>query len=353
MNKKVINILFFIVIILGISIVLYKFLNNGNIVKENSEKENQKTYMLNNSGIMGDTNNNLSAWITYWDLNVDEDIKTLNKNLKEISYFAAEFNSDNNVIIRDELINYYNKTKNNDYIKYLTIVNDKKNIDMSYSLKDTNLLKLVLKDTESRSNHVKEIINLAKKNNFDGVEIDYESIKNNMELWNNYLLFIDELYIKCTEAQLKLRVVLEPSIPIDKLNFNEGPTYVIMCYNLHDSSSDPGEKANPKFIKELMNKMKKVQGKKVFAIATGGFDWASNKKTTSICQTEAEMLAKKYKVTEKRDLESQCLVFNYTDEANVKHEVWYADKNTLNAWSSVIDESGYDVCIWKLSGNSF
>ena len=353
MKKKVRNILFFIIVILGISMVLCKSLNKSNVVKENGEEESQESYMVNDREIIGNNNENLSAWITYWDLNVDDDIKALDKRLKEISYFVADFNSDNSLIIREELINYYNKTKNDDYIKYLTVVNDKKNIDMSYSLKDINLLKILLKDSSSRSNHVKEIINLAKKNNFDGVEIDYEAIKNDMELWNNYLLFINELYSKCTEVQLKLRVVLEPNTPIEELSFSEGPTYVMMCYNLHDSSSDPGEKANPKFIKELINKMEKVPGKKVFAISTGGFDWASNKKTTSICQSEAEILAKKYNVKEERDLESQCLVFKYVDESNISHEVWYADKNTLITWMNVIDESGYDISIWKLSGNSF
>ena len=353
MNKKVRNILIFIVLCLGISMVSYKSLNKSNVVEVNGKEESQAICTINNRKVLGANNDKLSAWITYWDLNVDDDIKALDKKLKEISYFAADFNFDNNLIIRDELINYYNKKKNNDYIKYLTVVNDKKNIDMSYSVKDTNLLKLLLNDSDSRSNHVKEIINLAEKYRFDGVEIDYEAIRNDMELWNNYLLFIDELYSKCTEAQLKLRIVLEPNTPIDNLNFREGPTYVIMCYNLHDASSTPGEKANPKFIKELINKMKKVPGKKSFAISTGGFDWPLNKKATSICQTEAEILAKKYNVKEERDLESQCLVFKYVDESNISHEVWYADENTLNKWMSVIDESGYDISIWKLSGNSF
>ena len=77
--------------------------------------------------------------------------------------------------------------------------------------------------------------------------------------------------------------------------------------------------------------MSKVPGKKDFAIATGGFNWASKGKTTSISETEAKALLKEYGTKVKRDDESQCLYFNYKDKDNIKHELWYADKTTLKS----------------------
>lgn len=324
-----------------------------NVNSKEANFKNKDVVVNKDTKVFDENINNLSAWVVYWNLNSDKEIKTLNKKLKNISYFAVNFNSNNELRMPEELINYYNKTKDYKYNKYMTVVNDKLNDDGSYSLKDTNLLKSLLSNPDSRSKHIEEIINLAIKYGFDGIEIDYEQIKNDIKLWDNYILFINELYQKAEKGGLKLRVVLETNTPFDKLSFAEGPTYVLMCYNLHGGFSEPGGKADPEFIRNSIEKMSKVPGKKDFAIATGGFNWASNEKTTSVTEAEASNLLKKYNAKVKRDNESQCLFFNYKDEDNIEHELWYADKITLKSWMKVITEKGYDISIWRLGGNLF
>lgn len=315
--------------------------------------KNKSVVVNKDTKIFDEGINTLSAWVVYWDLTSDKEIKSLNRKLINISYFAADFDSNNKLVMPEQLISYYNKTKNYHYNKYITIVNDKINSDGSYLLKDKKLLEAVLSNPDTRSSHIEDIINLAVKYNFNGIEIDYEQIKDNMELWHNYILFINELYQKAENKGLKLRVVLETNTPFDKLNFIEGPTYVLMCYNLHGGFSEPGGKADPEFIRNSIESMSKVPGKKDFAIATGGFNWASNGKTTSVTEVEANSLLKKYKAKAERDPESQCLFFNYKDENNIKHEIWYADKVTLKSWMKVITEAGYDISIWRLGGNLF
>ncbi|MDW8800482.1 glycosyl hydrolase family 18 protein [Clostridium sp. A1-XYC3] len=337
--------LFFIglvVLALLLTPVMYITANSRESNLERSEKKS-----------FGEDIKNLSAWVVYWDLNSDKEIKALDKRLKNISYFAANFDSNNKLAMPEDLTNYYNKTKNDKYNKYITIVNDKVKIDGSYSLKDTSLLKALLDTPDSRSSHIEGIINLAVKHGFDGIEIDYEQIKKDMGLWNNYISFINELYEKAQNRGLKVRVVLEPNTPFDKLTFTEGPTYVLMCYNLHGGFNEPGEKANAEFIENSIESMSKVPGKKEFAIATGGFNWAANGKTTSVTEAQAVSLLKQYKATAQRHKESQSLFFTYTDENNMKHEVWYGDKVTLDSWMKVITEKGYDVSIWRLGGNLF
>lgn len=334
-----------ILIVLIISVIYLTSKEDNFKSKDNNLAFTEETKVFQNDI------NNLSAWVVYWDLNCDKEIKNLDKKLKNISYFAVNFNSNNELIMPEKLINYYNETKSSNYNKYITIVNDKINSDGSSLLKDTNLLKALLSNSDLRSKHIEEIINLAGKYNFDGIEIDYEQIKNDMKLWDDYILFINELYQRAEKEGLKLRVLLEPSIPFDKLSFDEGPTYVMMCYNLHGGFSKPGEKANPKFIMDLIEKMRKVPGKKDFAIATGGFNWASNGKTTSVSEIEANCILKEYGAKVKRDNESQCLFFNYKDEENIEHEIWYADSITLKSWMKVIMEKGYDISIWRLGGN--
>ncbi|MBU3144368.1 glycosyl hydrolase [Clostridium sp. CF012] len=326
---------------------------NVNSKENNFNKKDNKVVLAEDKKVFEENINNLSAWVAYWDLNSDREIKTLDMELKNICYFAVNFNSTNELVMPENLIDYYNKTKSYDYNKYITIVNDKINSDGSSILKDRNLLKSLFNNSDLRSTHIQEIINLAVKYDFDGIEIDYEQIKNDMKLWDDYILFINELYQKAERKGLKVRVILEPNIPFEKLSFAKGPTYVIMCYNLHGGFSEPGEKANPKFIRELMEKTSKIPGKKDFAIATGGFNWASSGKNTSLSETEANRILKEYGSKAERDDESQCLFFNYTDEKNIEHEVWYADKITLESWMKVIIEKGYDISIWRLGGNLF
>ena len=353
MNERVKNTGVLLIIISIISMILLNGCSKKNDIPENNKKKNQETAINEDQEIFDESIDNLSAWIAYWDLNVQGELNTLDKKLKELSYFAAYFDSNNKLIIPEKLINYYNKTKGNEYIKYLTIVNDKINSDGGSSLKDTDLLRTLLADSNSRNKHAKEIIDLVSQYGFDGIEIDYEQIKSDMELWNNYMLFIEELYNEAQAAEIKLKVVLEPNTPFHNLEFIEGPTYVMMCYNLHGGFSEPGEKASPQFIGELIDKMETVPGNKRFAVATGGFNWGSDGKVAALSEVEARALLKEYSVKEERDDESQCLVFKYTDEVGVEHEVWYADKNTLSSWMTIIKERGYGISLWRLGGNVF
>lgn len=314
---------------------------------------NNETISENRNSIFDESIGKISAWAAYWNLDVDEEVSILGSQLGSVSYFEAYFDNKYEIIIPDELLKYFNETKSENYEKYITFVNDVKKDDNKFSLKDINLLKEILSDSELQNKYVNDITSIAINNGFDGIEIDFEGIKNNIELWNKYIEFINKLYYYCEKSNLKLRIILEPNTPIEDINFGEGPVYVMMCYNLHGSSTKPGEKANPEFINNLIDKMEKVPGTKDFAVASGGFDWDENGKTTSVDEKKAEELLEKYKSEKKRDSTSGCIYFEYIDESNIEHEVWYADKDTLNKWMKVISERGHKVSLWRLGGNKF
>ncbi|MGG7212667.1 glycosyl hydrolase [Clostridium nigeriense] len=335
-------------------LLLFKLIDNSKNIEENNVTTHGDNVFIDDdkSGTFTDLSN-LSSWVVYWDLDVDNEIKQLDNELSSISYFSANFNDKNKLVIPEKLITYYNETKLYSFKKYITIVNDVVYDDGKSSLKDTNVLNEVLRDEESRKNHINEIIDLASKYEFDGIEIDYEQIKDDLDLWDNFLLFIDELYSKSILNNLDLRVMLEPNAPIEKLDFIEGPIYVMMCYNLHGAFSEPGEKANEEFIKSLIEKMKKIDGNKSFAIATGGFDWGEDGKTKSVSELEVNKILSEYDVDVQRDENSKYLYFKYMDKDNIKHEVWYADKITLQCLYKPIIEAGYNVSLWRLGGNLF
>jgi spore germination protein len=353
-KHKNIYILIGVLTLIVMLILLFKLINNNKSIEENNVTTQGNNVSVNDekSGTFTDLNN-LSSWVVYWDLDVDNEIKQLDNKLSSISYFAANFNDKNQLVMPEELITYYNQTKLYSFKKYITIVNDVIYDNGKSSVKDKEVLRNVLGDEVSRNNHINEILDLANKYEFDGIEIDYEQIKDDLDLWENFLLFIKELYSKANSNNLDLRVLLEPNAPIEKLDFIEGPTYVMMCYNLHGAFSEPGEKTNEEFIKGLMEKMEKIDGDKNFAIATGGFDWGEDGKTKSVSELDVNKILSEYNVNVLRDDNSRYLYFNYVDEDNIKHEVWYADKVTLECLYKPIIEAGYDVSLWRLGGNLF
>lgn len=295
----------------------------------------------------------ISAWVTYWDSKVESEVLKLSNQLNELCYFAAHYDENGKLIVPEELNKIYNEVGNDNYINYLSVVNDVIYHDGTSSLKDITLVSNILDNNGTRSKEINNIINLALKYNFQGIEIDYEQIGKNLDLWNKFILFIDELNIKALENNLKLRIVLEPNTPFESLEFHKGPTYVMMCYNLHGGFSEPGEKTNSNFIKELIDKMSKVPGEKNFAIPSGGIDWASDGKVKSITEVEAKSIAREYDSKERRDEESNCLVYTYLDSDGISHEVWYADENTLDSWFKIISDNGYEASLWRLGHNLF
>ncbi|MFZ5969947.1 MAG: glycosyl hydrolase [Bacillota bacterium] len=299
----------------------------------------------------------ISVWAAYWDLDrVQVEVRDLEKYINNFCYFAAYFDNKNRLMLPEAATQIFQiieeEFDGNGWMNYLTIVNDKIEEDGTFSLKDTELLYELFASDEDMDKHIDQILSLTLAGGYDGIEIDYEAIKRDMDLWRLYEKFCRKLYKKASEAGLNMRVVLEPNAPIEELTLPEGPDYIMMCYNLHGANTEPGPKADAEFIRELIEKMSGVPGNKEFAIATGGFDWNEEGKTEAVSQIQAEGLIKEYDAEAERDEESQCVKFVYEDTEGVKHEVWYADTVTLHYWMDIISESGeYGISIWRLGGN--
>ncbi len=294
----------------------------------------------------------VSAWVAYWGA---EDamaaIADLGAQLESLEYFGAYFDAQNRLFIPDEIIalreqvqQVYGDTAS--WPGYLTVVNDKL-LPEGSSLKDTALLYTLLATPDARKAHIQDILALAEGGGYEGVEIDYEAIRKDMVLWQYFIDFISALSAEATQRGLLLRVVLEPGIPYETLSFPHGPEYVIMCYNLHGPGSEPGPKADDAFLLDLIKKTANVPGRRIFAIATGGFDWAGET-VTALSQKDAHALARQENVRQQRDAGSQALLFSYSRD-QVAHQVWYADSITLEHWTNLIKSAGdFGISIWRL-----
>lgn len=299
----------------------------------------------------------LSVWQVYWSNDeMIRELELLKESVHNVIHFAAYFNAENELFIPKEIVGQNKVINTNEkYKHYLSFVNDKILSDGSSSLKDTTLLYELFHDSNTMEQHMNNICGIAIENGYDGIEIDYEAMKDDLVLWKLYLNFIQKLYQKTQGLDLELRVVLEPSAPLDdietnKLSFPNGPQYVMMCYNLHGYGSEPGAKADKKFTMELTQKMKLLSPNIELAFSTGGFDWDEEGNVKALTESEAKTLHNGSKVI--REEESAALTFNYQDKEGKNHTVWYADGTTIQEWMEIGRNNGISkFSLWRLNGN--
>ncbi|WP_313134896.1 glycosyl hydrolase family 18 protein [Anaerocolumna sp.] len=353
MKKSVLNLC-----LLLICIIITGCSNKGGSPKDKEEtkKDHQDTVDEKKESFEG----KFSVWTTYWDTKtIDNEIGSLQEYIDSICYFAAYFKEDKGPFIPEKVTDTYGSIqtdfKSLAFKSYLTFVNDLLLEDGSSSLKDTELLYTLLSSEEVRSNHINEILQMTMQGGFDGIEIDYEGMKKDIALWNLYVQFVNELYQAAVGEDILVRIILEPGIPVEEhFDFPDGPEYVMMCYNLYGYGTKPGPKADKEFLLEMVNKMEKLPGKVNFAVATGGFDFAKDGKVVQVTGQEAVQLIEEYSTTPIRDEKSKSMVFSYIDDRGISHEVWFADKETIQYWFDVIKEAGdYELSLWRIGGNIF
>lgn len=295
----------------------------------------------------------LTVWSTYWDgANDMDELKETATEVDAVSLFAAYF-QDGKVAIPEASTRMLGKLRRREATAektvYLSVVNDVtengKNIQ-----KDTEILWKVLGTEEAAQNHAEELVKLAADNGFDGIEIDYEKIRKDMDLWAAFLNFEEKLLALADEAGLKVRIVLEPSTPVEQLDFPEGADYVVMCYNLCGGGTDPGPKADNAFLAQLYEKFHALPGIS-YALANGGYLWETGTQSAVQCRAaEAKALAEKTGATPARDPASGALYFSCTD-GQKQYTVWYADDETLVQWAdqlSALAGGNVSVSLWRI-----
>lgn len=295
-----------------------------------------------------------TAWLVYWDAQKGTDELTASyTKYTSISYFAAYFDDKDTLFIPDgfqEEKSTWKQTGFQPQYEYLTVVNDIAGKDKNYS-KDINVVKRVLDGEAKMILHAHEIIELAQTNHCNGIDLDYEQIFKDRIAAADYIKFIKILYDKASAHNIKLRVILEPSVKFSNYDFPKGPQYIVMLYNLYGMHSGPGPKADFSFIEATAERMKALPAPIGVAFSTGGCIWGDNGKKKFISSQEARSLAQENHVAPQRDIKSYDLYFSFTKD-NVNYTVWYADQTTIDRWEQkAATMELHSASIWCL-GNS-
>lgn len=287
------------------------------------------------------------VWTAYWDL--EGTARTISRNadlIDRVGIFAAWYPDGKNLSLDDNAIaaaRHLSALDESDEIsRYLTIVNDTDSEEKSISL-----LEGLISDADEAAKTADSIVQMAEKYDCSGIEIDFEKIRSDVQLWNKFIIFEEKMMKQCEEKGLRLRVLLEPSTPTDKIDLPEGPEYVVMCYNLYGIGTEPGPKADAVFLTEIAQKYEPL-GNVSYALSNGGYDFSSTDKTVSVKPSKINTLISENNTAPIRDAGSGALRFTYGS-----HTVWYADADTLRYWAEILNKASgrtVDVSLWRLFG---
>lgn len=295
----------------------------------------------------------IGAWLPYWELDdALMEAEMLYTTLDEMVAFAAIFDQSDAPMMLDDADTLWREMSayKDDTTLYLSVVNDLEIAEGQYDNKSTDLLRRLFKDDESISRHIEQLFQLVDKYRVTGLEIDYENMKSDTELWARFTVFIEKLYQQLSREGIKLRVVLSWDAP-KYAQLPEGPEYSVMCYNLYGYHSGPGPKADIAFLEQTCQLYENVPGVVRMAFATGGFDWHQDN-IAALTQLEAEALLDGAGVTPERDPLSGALHATLSLEG-VTHEIWYADATTLKDWRDIAAIYGFKhIDLFRLGGNN-
>lgn len=295
----------------------------------------------------------LSAWSVYWDATGDAaTVADHAGKLSALSLFAASF-EDGSLVVPDATPRCMRRLRADertaDMPLFLSVVNDVKNGE-NVVQKDTEALLSLFATDDSCRQHAEELVALALDGGFDGIEIDYEKIRDDLALWEHFMVFENSLIARATQEGLRVRIVLEPSTPVEDLAFADGAEYSVMCYNLYGGGTKPGPKADYEFLDELAGRFGSLPGVS-FALANGGYSWkAGTTEASQLKRADAERLVRAEGLEPTRADGSGALSFACKQDG-VRREIWYADGETLALWAHrLADALGEKprIDLWRL-----
>lgn len=227
------------------------------------------------------------------------------------------------------------------------------------------LASLVINDSNLQDTLINNIlINLSAKG-YRGLDIDFEFVLASDR--DAYSAFIKKLTTILNQNGYEVIVALPPKTSDDQKGLlYEGIDYaalgnaanrvLLMTYEWGYSKGPPLAIAPVPSVRRVLDyAISRIEPGKIFmGMPNYGYDWTlpyqrGNPPAPSISTVEAISLARNYGAVIMYDEVSQAPYFNYTDQNNINHEVWFEDTRSAAAKLSLVSEYGfYGVLYWDL-----
>lgn len=224
----------------------------------------------------------------------------------------------------------------------------------------------ILLNEEKQNKLIDNILYTLREKGYFGVNISFQYIsETNLFLYES---FLEKVTTQLNEAGFQVFVIVNPNItaiddevdfqPIDYSLINElAQNIIFMTYEWAANASPPGPISSIFNIEVFLNYILNFIPSEniIIGIATIGYDWEfpyapGITSVNSISFKRINDFASNYGVVIDFDELSQTPFFNYTDEVNINHVVWFINAISINASLELVTK--YDlkgISIWNIS----
>ncbi len=237
---------------------------------------------------------------------------------------------------------------------------------------DTARVRTAIGTSSARSRHVEELVSLAERHNFDGINIDYEALEESQR--ESFTAFIDELGSELHARGKLLAVALHPktaeNLP-EETNGSEAQDWVaiaesadqlqIMTYGEHYTEGEPGPIASRDWVRRVLrygtNTLRLPKEKIFVGIPFYAEIWRIRgenvyrgvREETTL--RDAEDLREEQGATLEYSFTAASPHFEY--ETSDPHTVWLEDKRSIKSKLALARSLGLsNIAIWRLGAET-
>lgn len=231
----------------------------------------------------------------------------------------------------------------------------------SVALMDREQLHQLLSNSQNRSRLIKQLCELAFRDKYDGVNIDFEFIA--PEDGPYFTRFLQELKTALgPDKVLSVAVFARTGeerwpTPYDYQAIGEtADLVVVMAYDYSYLDSEPGPVAPLWWVEKVAGYMQgqMAPDKVLLGLATYGYDWGSDGEAKTVNASKLQQIMAKYTVVSHFDGVSQSPYYTYYDEQGHFHQLWMENKQSLTAkWSLCQTKQLGGVAFWRIGTGFF
>ena len=339
-----------------------KILNNATVPQDLDKKEfkkykgfqdflnvKNKIISLAQSKAKMNTSQIRAAFLVDWD---PQSLLSLQKHIDKLNMVVPEwfFINPKTDLIQLDIDPVALKLMKKHHVKIVPLLN---NIDASKENGDFDgaLLHRILNSPLKRKLLINDIVKYLKLYDLQGINIDFEELKESSDA--SLITFQKELYAKLhPQGYLVTQDVM---VSNDDFNIKQLATnndYIfLMAYDEHYGGSVPGAISSQKWIESVLDETAKdIQSNKIILCFAGyGYDWQKNSEGVTVTYHEALSTAKIYKATIDFDNNTFNNTYNYVDDNNNKHSVYFTDAATNFNTIRFADQYGTaGTALWRL-----
>ena len=223
---------------------------------------------------------------------------------------------------------------------------------------DKERVKAMLADQRTSADITNALVTFVQGNGYQGLQIDFEQLDDGgYRALRPWLMELGKrLHAIGGELSVTIETDMQPATA--KLLATAVDYAVLMAYDEHYVSSEPGPVASAAYTEQMLKRFAEVipADRLVMGVGAYGYDWDVAQKTgVAITNQQAIALASRYlpdtKPQDAIDFDPVALepTFQYYDEKHALHEVWFLD--AITAQNALMLAKGYHTrgaALWAL-----